>query len=189
MTVTRHTVYLALAASIGACGKADSANGSPTQRDTPVIPLVGSTPAPDTGADMAIAATGNAVAFYPDTLLRRTGHQISTGQSTARVFLNRPGVQFVEARRVHNGTPEVHDEWADVTVVQSGRATLLSGGRVSGSALRSPGEHRGGVLSGGSSRVVTAGDLFYVPPRIPHQYLIATGDSIRYLTVKVPRVR
>jgi len=86
------------------------------------------------------------------------------------------------------GAAEIHDDWGDVTVVQAGRATLLSGGRVPGSQLRSPGEHRGPAIAGGARQALAAGDLFYVPSGVPHQYELAPHDSIRYLTIKVPRV-
>ena len=72
-----------------------------------------------------------------------------------------------------------------MTVVQAGRGTLLSGGRVEGSHLETAGEHRGGTITGGSSRPVGAGDLMIIPAGVPHQYMIGPGDSLRYLTVKV----
>jgi mannose-6-phosphate isomerase-like protein (cupin superfamily) len=83
--------------------------------------------------------------------------------------------------------PEVNDRWTDVTIVQSGRATLVSGGRVTGSRVETPGEHRGGTITGGATRPVGAGDLMVIPAGVPHQYVIAAGDSLRYVTVKVLR--
>jgi hypothetical protein len=70
-------------------------------------------------------------------------------------------------------------------MVQSGRASLLSGGRVDGSHVESPGEHRGGTITGGTTRAVGPCDLMIIPAGIPHQYVIAPGDSLRYVTVKV----
>ena len=131
---------------------------------------------------------GLGVTLYSGDTLRNIANEISKGSSTADVFLNRPGLQAVEARRVVNGSPEVHADWADATLVQAGRATLLSGGTVHGGQLRSPGELRGGSIAGGQTRKVAAGDFFVVPPGVPHQYLVAKGDSIRYLTIKVPRI-
>jgi uncharacterized RmlC-like cupin family protein len=37
------------------------------------------------------------------------------------------------------------------------------------------------------SRPFAAGDLMIIPPGVPHQYHIAAGDSLRYLTIKVHR--
>ena len=141
----------------------------------------------DAADTSSLRAAADTVEYFPNAALRETGDALATGTTTARVLLDRPGVQFVAARRVVNGMPEIHDDWADVAVVQAGRATLLTGGHVTGSQLASRGEHRGGVIEGGVKRVVTEGDLFFVPPGVPHQYLLAPGDSIRYLTIKVPR--
>jgi hypothetical protein len=94
---------------------------------------------------------------------------------------------YVEGRRTSDGTPEVHDEWTDVAIAQAGRSTVLTGGSLSGSRLQSAGEHRGGTISGGVSRPFAAGDLMIIPPGVPHQYRIAAGDSLRYLTIKVHR--
>jgi mannose-6-phosphate isomerase-like protein (cupin superfamily) len=105
---------------------------------------------------------------------------------TARTVASHPSYQLVESRRIESGVPEVHDNWIDVAIVQSGRATLLVGGRVQGGQLASPGEHRGGSIIGGMQRPITPGDLFTIPAGVPHQYLIPRGDSVRYLTIKVP---
>lgn len=86
---------------------------------------------------------------------------------------------------MQNGSPEIHDHWVDVTVVQSGRATLLTGGTVAGGHLTSPGEHRGGTINGGTPQHVAAGDLVTIPAGVPHQYQLAPGNSVHYLTIKI----
>ena len=86
-----------------------------------------------------------------------------------------------------DGGRESHDRWADVTFVQAGRGALFSGGRVLGGSVSAPGEHRGGMIVGGTRQQVGAGDLFVVPAGVPHQFLIARGESLRYVTVKVAR--
>jgi mannose-6-phosphate isomerase-like protein (cupin superfamily) len=125
------------------------------------------------------------VEYYTAAALARVGDSLARGASTGRVLRGRATYQYLQIRRARSGVPEVHDRWTDVTVVQSGRATLLSGGRVSGSHVEGAGEHRGGTIAGGSSRPVAGGDLMIIPAGIPHQYLVAAGDSLRYLTVKV----
>jgi mannose-6-phosphate isomerase-like protein (cupin superfamily) len=93
----------------------------------------------------------------------------------------------VASRRAASGSPEIHDDWVDVTMVQAGRATLLSGGRLTGGSVVGAGEHRGGVIVDGSSRAIAAGDVVIVPAGTPHQFQLTPGDSIRYLTIKVKR--
>jgi mannose-6-phosphate isomerase-like protein (cupin superfamily) len=136
-----------------------------------------------------IAANGQSITVISSADLSRIGDELSRGGSSGRVFLEQPGVQVVESRRVVNGTPEVHDNWMDATFVQVGRATFRAGGSVSGAMLSSPGEHRGGTMSGATERPLAAGDFVLVPAGVPHQFLVARGDSVRYITIKVPRVR
>jgi mannose-6-phosphate isomerase-like protein (cupin superfamily) len=123
--------------------------------------------------------------YYTAAALNHIADSLSRGQSTGHRLGDHGTYQYLQIRRPRSGVPEVHDRWTDVTMVQSGRATLLSGGTVNGGHLESPGEHRGGTIAGGSSRPVAAGDLMIIPAGMPHQYLIASGDSLRYLTIKV----
>jgi mannose-6-phosphate isomerase-like protein (cupin superfamily) len=134
------------------------------------------------------SAEGGGVEFYPAAVLTQVGNELAKGSTTGRTVGDHPTFHYVETRRITSGVPEVHDRWIDVTIVQSGRATLLTGGRVDGDRLASPGEHRGGTIVGGTPRPIAPGDLFVVPVGVPHQFQIARGDSIRYLTIKVMAV-
>lgn len=134
-------------------------------------------------------AGGTELDVYSAAQLSQAAAAIARGTSTATILARRPDRYYVEARRVANGSPEVHDDFSDVTFVQAGRATLHTGTVVRGSRLESPGEHRGGTIEGGTRRVIATGDFFVVPPGMPHQYELAAGDSIRYLTVKIRRSR
>ena len=128
------------------------------------------------------------VELYPATLLARIGDSLSRGRATGSTLNRHPTFFYIEGRRVSTGVPEVHDGWTDIALVQAGHATLLTGGRVDGSHVESPGEHRGGNIIDGTSRPVGAGDLLVIPAGTAHQFMISTGDSLRYLTVKVAAV-
>ena len=132
-------------------------------------------------------AAGGDIELYPASQLARIAGALANGSTTARTFCGHPTLQCVEARRTASGVPEVHDRWIDVTMVQAGRAIVLTGGRVTGDRLASPGEHRGGTIVGGVPHSIAAGDLVIVPAGIPHQYQVAPGDSVVYLTIKVAR--
>lgn len=136
-------------------------------------------------ADVPSVGGDTTVEYYTAAQLAHVGDSLSRGPSTGHVLRAHPTYQYLQIRRHRSGMPEVHDRWTDVTVVQAGRGTLLSGGRVSGSHVETPGEHRGGTITGGTSRPVGAGDLMIIPAGVPHQYMLAAGDSLRYLTVKV----
>ncbi|MDB4875346.1 MAG: hypothetical protein JWM41_1792 [Gemmatimonadetes bacterium] len=126
------------------------------------------------------------IEYYSATLLAHVGDSLSRTTRTGHVLGAHDSFQTIELRRAGNGVPEVHDRWTDVMVFQSGRATILLGGRVTGGALQSPGEHRGGTIAGGSPRPVGPGDLLVIPAGTPHEVQVAKGDSLRYITVKVP---
>lgn len=136
-------------------------------------------------ADVQSVGRDTTVEYYTAALLAHVGDSLSRGSTTGHTLRAHSTYQYLQIRRNRSGVPEVHDRWTDVTVVQAGRGTLLSGGRVNGSRVESPGEHRGGTIAGGVSRPVGAGDLMIIPAGVPHQYMIAAGDSLRYLTVKV----
>lgn len=126
-----------------------------------------------------------AVEFYSAALLAHMADELAKGSTSARTVNAHPRYHTVQARRAANGVPEVHDHVVDVTIVQAGHATLLTGTHVEGSRVTMPGEHRGGTIVGGQRRQLAPGDFFIIAAGTPHQYLISTGDSIRYLTIKV----
>jgi mannose-6-phosphate isomerase-like protein (cupin superfamily) len=136
-------------------------------------------PSPQAAEDSA------GVEYYTAAVLAHVGDSLARGGSSGHMLRSHSSYQYLQIRRGKSGVPEVHDRWTDVTMVQAGRGSLLSGGRVSGSHVETPGEHRGGTIAGGTSRPVGPGDLMIIPAGIPHQYVIAPGDSLRYVTVKV----
>jgi hypothetical protein len=127
------------------------------------------------------------IEIHPASQLAQMATGLAGGSTTARKFCGQPTLQCVEARRATSGVPEVHEQWIDVTIVQAGRAVLLTGGRVTGAHLASPGEHRGGTIVGGIEHPIGVGDLLIVPAGVPHQYQVAPRDSVVYLTIKVAR--
>jgi mannose-6-phosphate isomerase-like protein (cupin superfamily) len=138
----------------------------------------------DTGSPVR-ASPADGVDYYTAAMLAHIGDSLARGTSTGHMLWAHDGYQYLQIRRATNGVPEVHDRWTDVTFVQAGRGTLRSGGRVAGGQVTTPGEHRGGGIVGGTSRPVGPGDLMIIRAGVPHQYLIAPGDSLRYITTKV----
>ena len=172
-----------LALILGGCSAARG--DARSVRDTATVASAGVAP-PNVQQDPGTTpiAAGTDIDIYSAAQLSKAAAEIARGTSTATVLARRPDRYYVEARRVVTGTPEVHDDFSDVTFVQSGRATLHTGA-VRGTHLESAGEHRGGTIDGGTRRAIATGDFFVIPPGTPHQYELAAGDSIRYLTVKV----
>ncbi len=83
------------------------------------------------------------------------------------------------------GVVEVHDHWIDVMSVMSGDATITYGGTVAGGQPTTPGEWRGGTITGGTSVEVHPGDYIQIPAGVPHLTALAPGAHFRVLVVKI----
>jgi hypothetical protein len=172
----------ALALAIGACGDQSAPRAAAAVR-TPSSTATSETAAA-TPARPSAEVRGD-IELYPAAQLARVADELAKGTTTGRTIGGHPTYHYVQVRRVASGEPEVHDRWIDVTIVQAGRATLLAGGRVEGGRLAADGEHRGGTIAGGTPHPIATGDLLVVPAGLPHQFQVARGDSVRYLTLKV----
>ena len=84
-----------------------------------------------------------------------------------------------------SGGLERHDAWTDVLMIQSGSATILSGGVQEGASESSPGEWRGGTARGATRQVIRAGDIVTTPAGTPHQMILAPGEQISYVVFKI----
>ncbi len=89
------------------------------------------------------------------------------------------------AHREANGRVEVHQNKADVMVIQSGAATLETGGEVIDPVATGPDEIQGSAIKGGVKHQLGPGDVIEIPAGVPHQFFLAPGAQITYLIVKV----
>jgi mannose-6-phosphate isomerase-like protein (cupin superfamily) len=89
------------------------------------------------------------------------------------------------SHREVSGKVEVHQVKADVIVIQTGTATLVTGGDVVNPTPTGPNEIQGSSIKGGVSHNIGPGDVIEIPPGVPHQFLLAPGTQITYLVVKV----
>ena len=89
------------------------------------------------------------------------------------------------AYREATGSSEVHEHEADFFVVESGEATLVTGGTVVNPHTTKPGEIRGSSIEGGKRQQVAKGDIVHIPAGVPHQLLIKDGSSFTYFVIKV----
>lgn len=87
--------------------------------------------------------------------------------------------------RSRNGDVEVHEHWADLFLVLSGAAMLVTGGAVVGARLIAPGETRGNSIDGGHSQELHPGEIIHVPAGTPHQFLVSSDKTITSLVLKM----
>jgi mannose-6-phosphate isomerase-like protein (cupin superfamily) len=87
--------------------------------------------------------------------------------------------------RSRSGGAEVHQNLADVFYIVDGQATVVMGGDVVDPKTTAPNEVRGASVKGGTPQVVKTGDIVHIPAGMPHQMLVAEGQTITYFVVKV----
>jgi mannose-6-phosphate isomerase-like protein (cupin superfamily) len=87
--------------------------------------------------------------------------------------------------REETGSSELHQNVADVFVVESGQATLLTGGKLVKPHTTQPGEIRGSSIEGGTRHALTTGDVVHISAGVPHQLLLEKGKPFTYFVVKV----
>lgn len=89
------------------------------------------------------------------------------------------------AFRNATGSAEVHEHEADIFVVESGDATLVTGGKLVNAHTQKSGEIRGTSIDGGERHPVATGDIIHIPAGVPHQLLVEKGKPFAYFVVKV----
>jgi mannose-6-phosphate isomerase-like protein (cupin superfamily) len=93
------------------------------------------------------------------------------------------------AFRQSSGGGELHQNFADIFYILDGRATVVTGGTLVDEKTTGPGEIRGKSVEGGTRQDVKAGDVIHIPAGMPHQTLVAPGNSVTYFVVKVEESR
>jgi hypothetical protein len=89
------------------------------------------------------------------------------------------------SHRETNGRVELHQTKADVLVIQSGEADLVTGGEILEPVQTAENELQGSSIRGGVRRHVSAGDVIHIPVGVPHQFFLTPGTQITYLVVKI----
>jgi mannose-6-phosphate isomerase-like protein (cupin superfamily) len=93
------------------------------------------------------------------------------------------------AFRRKDGGGELHQNFADIFYILRGHATLVTGGRLVDEKSTGPGEVRGKAVDGGTRQELRDGDVVHIPAGMPHQMLVAVGDTVTYFVVKVEEKR
>jgi mannose-6-phosphate isomerase-like protein (cupin superfamily) len=121
--------------------------------------------------------------------LKQLGDSLTPGASRTAQIGRGPNFTYAITHRDTSGGLERHDAWTDILVIESGSATILSGGVQEGATESSPGEWRGGTARGATKQVIRAGDVVTTPAGTPHQMLLTPGERITYIAFKVAAPR
>jgi len=82
------------------------------------------------------------------------------------------------------GKVEVHEKETDVIYVIDGTATFVTGGKMMGGKVSSPGQMLGEDIKGGETRQLVKGDVIVVPAGTPHWFK-EVPTTVNYYVVKV----
>jgi mannose-6-phosphate isomerase-like protein (cupin superfamily) len=107
------------------------------------------------------------------------------GRNASTRLADYPNDLFMLADREGDGKPELHENQADIFIVESGAATLVVGGSLVNADIVSPHEQRNGTIEGGTKVPLTEGDVVRIPANVPHQLLPSGSGGFTYFVVKV----
>ncbi len=127
--------------------------------------------------------------WSPDALMKRAAslrERAEQGDGAASITLQAfPRHCAMLLVRTGDGLAELHENFADLFCVLDGHASLLTGGVIADAASIASGETRGSHIEGGARQQMRVGDVAHVPAGLPHQMLVADGQSITCLVMKI----
>ena len=135
----------------------------------------------------AAAALGQSkVDVYTPKEIRALGDALSQKQARfASKDLERYGNHYTMlAQREATGSSELHEHEADIFVIESGTAVIVTGGKLVNPRAQKPGEIRGSAIDGGERRLLESGAIIHIPAGVPHQLLVE-DKPFTYFVIKV----
>ena len=111
--------------------------------------------------------------------------KMGANKTATQQLTNFANYSFMAAHREASGEAELHENQADIFVVQSGEATLTYGGSVVAGKTTAPNEIRGASISGGMDTKLAAGDIITIPAKTPHHLKLDPGKEFTYFVIKV----
>jgi mannose-6-phosphate isomerase-like protein (cupin superfamily) len=87
--------------------------------------------------------------------------------------------------RTKSGGGEVHAHYDDIFIVTEGKATLITGGTLVNPQTGKDGESKGSSIQNGDTQAIAKGDVVHIPAGVPHQLIIADGETYGSIVVKV----
>jgi len=118
-------------------------------------------------------------------------HEIAAkGDGSASETLEKyPHHYTMLAFRQRSGGGELHQNFADIFFILEGHAMVVTGGKIVDEKSTGPGEIRGKGVDGGTRQEVKAGDIVHIPAGMPHQTLVAEGETVTYFVIKAEETR
>jgi mannose-6-phosphate isomerase-like protein (cupin superfamily) len=106
------------------------------------------------------------------------------GQTRNGTLVTASDLLVIGSHRAEDGQAEIHEKETDVFYIVDGDATFITGGKMVGGKVISPGQWLGTDIVGGQVHHLTKGDVIVIPAGIPHWFK-RVPHSISYFVVKV----
>ena len=125
--------------------------------------------------------------WSPGELMERAKHlhQLAEEKGSASETLEKyPHHYTMLAFRSRSGAGELHQNFADLFYILDGHASVITGGEVVDPKTTGPGEILGTSVKGGTRQELKAGDVVHIPAGMPHQMILADGETVTYFVMK-----
>jgi hypothetical protein len=93
--------------------------------------------------------------------------------ATTQELQNAPELRAVVVHQDRDAEPVLGEISSTLLIVESGEATLVTGGRIQGSSIED-----------GAKTALSEGDVVHIPATLPRQILVAAGKQITYLVIQ-----
>jgi len=110
--------------------------------------------------------------------------KVATALANGGTLVKASDLLVMGAHRSEPGQVELHEKETDVFYIVDGDATFVTGGKMVGSKMTSPGQRSGTDIVGGQVHHLTKGDVIVIPAGIPHWFK-EVPHSVNYFVVKV----
>jgi mannose-6-phosphate isomerase-like protein (cupin superfamily) len=155
-----------------------------------IVASAAGTFAPARGQPAQSARADTVVALIPAQAIVAAERSLAAATSPEDVARELPSgdpsrYQFVVLSRRAAAAAELHDRWADVVFVRSGRAVLRTGHSLAQRRPRGGGGEWLGAIENGQDRPVGPGDVVVIPAGIAHQWHPSGSEPLVYRIMKV----
>ena len=128
----------------------------------------------------AMVVKGSDLAGIDKTLAPKLdGHKAAAEQ-----FRTTGDYQAIVVHREGDSEAELDEKDAVLLVVESGEATLVTGGKLVGPKSPVAGDIHAASLEGGEKTALAEKDVALIPASVPHQILVAAGKQVTYLLIR-----
>ena len=110
--------------------------------------------------------------------------KVSTALANGGSLVRASDLLVMGAHRSKGGHVELHERETDVFYVVDGDATFITGGKMIGGIVSTPGQWLGTDIQGGQVHQLTKGDVMVIPAGVPHWFK-EVPHSVSYFVVKV----